>query len=265
MRTIPSITFLIGGKFSQPATGASREDLTHEAAGSGSASFPRGRPALLRWYRPCKPTVYSFYRFAAEQWGNVYGQNPYGAIGFDGEAFFGWDDAGKPTYEVVRRAVEQLLERCRRLRGEFGTRRFRFVAHSGGCWVANMATHHADFDIDQLILCSPSVPRASNIPKGWTRQKLVEAFPNVERLAAGKFFYFSVWPDTVLAYLRRDTTYATPLVEREFPAVFAAARTPGPLRTIDLLLGHWRTVHPGVWMNPPNLGGESYLDWIARQ
>lgn len=220
---------------------------------------------LLRWYQPCRPSAYNFYRFAAEHWGDVYGHNPYGAIGLDGESYFGWKHADRPTYANVRRAADELLQRCRRLRDEFGTRQFRLVGHSAGCWVANLATHYADFDVHELILCSPSVPRAEILPAGWSREQLVELFPHVERLAAGKFCYFSVRPDAVLMYLSRDTAYTTPLIQQEFPAVFAAARTPGPLRTFDPLLGHWRTVHPGVWTNPPNLDGTTYLDWIASQ
>jgi pimeloyl-ACP methyl ester carboxylesterase len=214
---------------------------------------------------PCKPSIYNFYRFAGEAWGDVYGANPYGVVGLDGEPYFGWEKNADPTYDYVRIAAERLLERCRRLRREHGTRRFRFVGHSAGCFVANMATHHADFDIDQLLLCSPSVPRPDSIPNGWTREQIRQAMPNVARLASGKFFYFSMRPDTVLAYLRRDTHYATPLVREELPDVVAAARTPGPLRTADVLLGHWRTVHPRNWLSPPNLPGGTLLDWIDSQ
>jgi pimeloyl-ACP methyl ester carboxylesterase len=213
---------------------------------------------------PCEPAVYNLYRFGSEHWGDLYGDNPLGAIGLDGERYFAWDNAGRPTYANVRIAADRLLDRCRRLRHEFGVRRFRFVGHSAGCFVANVAMHHADFDVHQLILCSPSVPRPNSMPGGWSKQEVVEALPCVERLASGTFFYFYVQPDTVLAYLRRDTNYSTPYVEREFPAVFAAARTPGPIRTVDLLLGHWRTVRPRTWTNPPNLAGQSYLEWIAQ-
>ncbi|MEQ8785848.1 MAG: alpha/beta fold hydrolase [Pirellulaceae bacterium] len=214
---------------------------------------------------PRQSAIYNFYRFASETWGDVYGANPYGAVGLEGEPYFGWENAADPTYDHVRVAADRLLARCRWLTRECGTRRFRFVGHSAGCFVANMATHHADFAIDQLLLCSPSVPRANSIPHGWTREQIGEALPNIDRLAAGKFFYFSMRPDTVLAYLRRDTHYATPLVKEEFPHVLTAARTPGPQRTADLLLGHWRTVHPRNWLAPSNRSGDTLLDWIAAQ
>jgi pimeloyl-ACP methyl ester carboxylesterase len=266
LRTIPSITFLIGGKFSRPCSPADTEPRREntQPAEEAPRERKRGRAALLRWYMPCDPPVYNLYRFLAEQWGDLYGQNRYGAVGLDGEPFFGWEQAGNPGYARVRAAAEKLLDRCRRLRDNFGTRRFRFVGHSAGCWVANMATHRADFPVDQLILCSPSVPRPDNLPRGWSREQIGEAFPHVARLAAGKFFYCHAWPDTVLFYLGRDTTYTTPFIEREFPAVFAAGRAAGPIRTADLLLGHWRTVHPGNWLRHPALCGRGLLDWLAE-
>lgn len=272
MPTIPSITFLIGGKYSLPADVVAGPPPETPAA-EPSAAEPqrlsegprRGRADALHWYMPGGPGVYNFYRFSSEYWGDVYGENRYGAVGLDGERYFGWEHAGDPTYDHVRAAADRLLDRCRRLREEYGVRHIRFVGHSAGCFVANVATHHADFAVDQLLLCSPSVPRRNSMPRGWSWRQIAEAFPNVDRLAAGKFFYFYVRPDTVLAYLRRDTHYRTPLVEQEFPDVFAAARTPGPLRTLDLLFGHWRTVHPCRWQPPARHGGVGYLDWLAAQ
>ncbi|MEQ8790849.1 MAG: hypothetical protein RIC55_31595 [Pirellulaceae bacterium] len=244
-RNIPSITFLIGGKFSLPSRGRGPfEEI----------------PAFF-WYMPNLPN--SFYRFASRHW-DLYGHNRFGTFGFNREKFFGWKDTSRPGYKAVRTAATELLDRCDRLRRDYGTTYFRFVGHSAGCLVANVATHHAEFDIDQLILCAPPVANKDGIPSGWTTEQLVESVPNVDRLAGGKFFYFHVAGDEVLAAHGVDTTYDTAYVRKKFPSVYAAARTPDPIPNEFGLLDHWTPVIPRTWRHPPH-GGIPYLEWIDQQ
>ena len=147
------------------------------------------------WFRPMS----SFHRMMRSIFPNDYFE-------MDNRKIFTWN-AGEKDRDR-RKAAKRLVRYCERS----GYKKFRFVGHSHGGTVANLATQQG-IQLSSLILLATPVRFATSYPPVAEPYYPDDYLPNLENVESGRFFHFYSDGDFIVRAAGGNQNYAGTAVQ----------------------------------------------------